>query len=287
MVLRDTANPSEVVTGQGGLHLAQCGMRALFLLLLLCPLPLVAQDVEVDVELFLAVDVSRSMTEEELDIQRLGYAEALTSPDVIKAIQNGLLGRIAITYVEWAGSDAHRVVIPWQMLSRAEDAEEIAATIATSHGDSMQRTSIAGALDFAVASYQNNGFSGLRRVIDISGDGPNNQGAPVVKARDAALAQGFIINGLPLMTQDVLSHIWDIPDLDTYYIRCVIGGPGAFVIPVRDWQDFAPAIKRKLILEISQNTPQIVPVQYQPLPPYDCLIGEKNYERNRRYFDEP
>ena len=227
------------------------------------------------------------MTEEELDIQRLGYAEALTSPDVIKAIQSGLRGRIAVTYVEWAGRNSHRVVIPWQLLSGAEQAEEIATTIATNHGISMQRTSIAGALDFAVATFKSNGFSGLRRVIDISGDGPNNQGPPVAEARDNALAQGFIINGLPLMTQDVLSHIWDIPDLDTYYINCVIGGPGAFVIPVLDWQNFAPAIKRKLILEVSHNVTPIVPVQYQPSTAYDCLVGEKNYQRNRRYFDEP
>lgn len=259
----------------------------LYLIMSLLASAAAAQDVEVDVELFLAVDVSRSMTEEELDIQRLGYAEALTSPDVLKAIQSGLLGRIAITYVEWAGTNAHRVVIPWQLLSSAEDAEDIAVTIATNHGSSLERTSISGVLDYAVANFQGNGFVGLRRVIDVSGDGPNNQGAPVIEARDAALAQGFIINGLPLMTEDALSHIWGIPDLDTYYIRCVIGGPGSFVIPVLDWQAFAPAVKRKLILEISQAPPQIIPVQYTAPKPYDCLIGEKNYEKNRRYFDEP
>lgn len=263
-------------------------MRCLMIaLVLLLPALSAAQELEVDVELLLAVDVSRSMTAEERDIQRRGYAEALTSPDVMEAIQNGLLGRIAITYVEWAGTYAHRVIVPWQELSTLEQAEEIADTIVTSTGGGLQRTSISGAIDYATAYFADNGFQGLRRVIDISGDGPNNQGDPVLEARDAALAAGFIINGLPLMTEDALSRFWGIPDLDVYYTRCVIGGPGAFVIPVLEWEDFAPAVKRKLILEISQAPARIVPVQYQSLPPYDCLIGEKIYERNRRYFDEP
>lgn len=263
-------------------------MRYLFAALCLwLPTLCAAQDIEVDVELFLAVDVSRSMTAEERDIQRRGYAEALTSPDVVEAIQNGLLGRIAVTYVEWAGTYAHRVIVPWQEVSTRAQAEEIADIIVTTTGGGLQRTSISGAIDFAVANFSGNGFEGLRRVIDISGDGPNNQGAPVLEARAAALTQGFVINGLPLMTEDALSAFWGIPDLDVYYTRCVIGGPGAFVIPVLDWGDFAPAIKRKLILEISQAPARVVPVQYNALPPYDCMIGEKIYERNRRYFDEP
>ncbi|MGA9435798.1 MAG: DUF1194 domain-containing protein, partial [Roseobacter sp.] len=255
--------------------------------LLLWPLTAHAQTIEVDVELFLAVDVSRSMTEEELDIQRLGYADALTSPEVLSAIQNGLLGRIAVTYVEWAGTGAHRVIVPWQILATAEQAEEIATTIVTTQGSGMQRTSISGALGYASTDFASNGFTGLRRVIDVSGDGPNNQGTPVVEARDIAIAQGFIINGLPLMTQDALSHIWGIPDLDDYYVNCVIGGPGSFSIPVLEWKDFAPAVKRKLILEISHAPSLVIPVQYAAPAPYDCLIGEKNYEKNRRYFEEP
>ena len=251
------------------------------------PSVLHAQDLEVDVELFLAVDVSRSMTEEELDIQRLGYAEALTSPEVVGAIRSGLLGRIAVTYVEWAGNASHRVVVPWRIISTAEEAEEVAISIATTQTPGMRYTSISGALDFAVADFDGNGFSGLRRVIDISGDGPNNQGTPVTESRDAAVAQGFIINGLPLMTVDMLSEFWGIPDLDTYYTRCVIGGPGAFVLPVLGWDQFAGAVKRKLILEISQAPSAVVPVQYAPPDPYDCLIGEKMREQNRTYFDIP
>jgi hypothetical protein len=264
---------------------------SLFLCWIFLPLAVWAEDLEVDVELFLAVDVSRSMTPDELEIQRRGYAEALLSDDVLAAIQSGLLGRIAVTYVEWAGDTAHRVVVPWRILETRQQAEEIAETIAWSLTPGMRRTSISGALDFATSTFEDNGFRGLRRVIDVSGDGPNNQGGPVVEARDRAVAQGFVINGLPLMTNDMLSEIWGIPDLDVYYSACVIGGPGAFVIPVLDWDEFAPAIKRKLILEISDARPSapapLVPVQYSAPAPYDCLIGEKLREKNRTYFVIP
>jgi hypothetical protein len=232
------------------------------------------------------------MTVDELEIQRRGYAEALTSPEVLAAIKNGLLGRIAVTYVEWAGDAAQRVVVPWTLIATREDAERVADTIALSHTPGMRRTSISGALDYAMPTFDSNGFTGLRRVIDVSGDGPNNQGGPVTAARDRAVAEGFIINGLPLMTVDMLSEFWGIPDLDVYYLRCVIGGPGSFVIPVLGWDEFAPAVKRKLILEISsapptRSGPTVIPVQFTQPAPYDCLIGEKMREENRTYFVIP
>lgn len=249
--------------------------------------PVLAQDVEVDVELFLAVDVSRSMSPAELEIQRRGYAEALTSDPVVRAIEDGLLGRIAITYVEWAGEHAQRLIVPWTLVQSEADAQAVAHQITARFDQGLRRTSISGALLYATDDFTGNGFAGLRRVIDVSGDGPNNQGRPVERARDAALAQGIIINGLPLMTQDALSEIWGIPDLDLYYRRCVIGGPGAFVIPVLDWDQFANAVKRKLVLEIAGMSARIRPVQYQPPEPYDCLVGEKMWEQNRAYFDIP
>lgn len=262
-------------------------MRYLFVILLIWPALLPAQDVEVDVELFLAVDVSRSMSPAELEIQRRGYAEALTSRQVMTAIQSGLLGRIAITYVEWAGEHAQRMIVPWTLIQTDTDAEMIARQITARFDEGLRRTSISGALLYAQNDFEDNGFMGLRRVIDVSGDGPNNQGRPVERARDAALAQGFIINGLPLMTQDALSEIWGIPDLDIYYRNCVIGGPGAFVIPVLAWDQFGAAVKRKLVLEIAGMPARVVPAQYNAPTPYDCLVGEKMWDQNRAYFDIP
>ncbi|TMM54900.1 DUF1194 domain-containing protein [Sulfitobacter sabulilitoris] len=251
------------------------------------PAALIAQPVEVDVELFLAVDVSRSMSPSELEIQRRGYAEALTDPDVIAAIRGGLLGRVALTYVEWAGDVSQRVVVPWTLIETAADAATVAEAITAHFDDGLRRTSISGALMYALHDFDGNGFEGLRRVVDVSGDGPNNQGRPVTRARDAVLAEGIVINGLPLMTQDALSQRWGIPDLDVYYLRCVIGGPGSFVIPVYDWDQFAGAITRKLILEIAQRPTRLWQAQMQALPPYDCLVGEKIWQQNRYYFDTP
>lgn len=255
---------------------------------LLWPLSVLADDrLEVDVELFLAVDLSLSMSPYEIEIQRRGYAEAMASDEVWGAINGGLIGRVAITYVEWAGENSQRVVVPWTLVDSPEKAAEIAQMIGTQFSISMRRTSISSVLNFAAGSIEANQYKGLRRVIDISGDGPNNQGIPVVQARDAVLEKGIIINGLPLMTRDEMSRIWDLEDLDAYYRSCVIGGPGAFLIPVYDWSQFASAVKRKLVLEISGLPARVIRAQYTAPASYDCLIGEKIWERNRPIFDLP
>ncbi|WP_300031135.1 DUF1194 domain-containing protein [uncultured Roseobacter sp.] len=246
-----------------------------------------AAPLEVDVELVLAVDVSRSMSAEELEIQRRGYAEALTSPQVINAVTGGLLGRIAVTYVEWAGEYSQHVLVPWQLISGPAEAEAMAQTILGAGPPGLRRTSISGALLFAADAFENNGFEGLRRVIDVSGDGPNNQGAPVLAARDAVLARGIIINGLPLMTRDALSDMWGLPDLDEYYQDCVIGGTGAFVIPVLDWGQFAAAVRRKLVLEIAAPRAPARVVPAASHAPYDCLTGEKMWRENRPFLIIP
>lgn len=264
-------------------------MKKLLILCLILLLPHSVLAREVDVELVLAVDASRSMSPAELEIQRRGYAAALSSAEVMEAIEGGLLGRIALTYVEWAGDGAQRVIVPWTEVSTAAQAAEIAARISAFYDDSLERTSISSALRYAADSIETNGFEGLRRVIDISGDGPNNMGIPVQAARDEVLSRGITINGLPLMTQDALSELWGIPDLDVYYARCVIGGPGAFVLPVVGWDAFPAAVKRKMVLEIASlpasPAPQII--RAQSAPPYNCMVGEQLWERNRRYFDIP
>jgi hypothetical protein len=238
-------------------------------------------EVEVDVELVIAVDVSRSMTPRELEIQRRGYAEALVSEQVLEAIRRGMLGRVAITYLEWAGTRSQRVIVDWTLVRGRADAEAIAARL-TAHFDStLRRTSISGALDFAATRFDGNGFAGLTQVIDVSGDGPNNQGRPVTQARDDALYKGIVINGLPLMTREGLGSDWHLDDLDEYYRHCVIGGPGAFVIPVLDWTHFPQAVQRKLVLDlVERRRAPVDPVKIlrAGAPGYDCLIGEKIWD---------
>ncbi len=262
-------------------------MRCLLALVLLI-FGTTAQAEEVDVELFLAVDVSRSMTPAELEIQRRGYAEALNSAAVFDAITDGLLGKIALTYVEWAGSTNQRVVVDWTLIETREELSAFAQKVSYHFDPALRRTSISGALMNAAASIETNRFEGLRRVVDVSGDGPNNQGLPVLTAREAVLDLGIIINGLPLMTLDGLGSRWTFDNLDTYYRACVIGGPGAFVIPVLDWEEFAAAVRKKLVLEIAGLPNHIVPAQATPrIEGYDCLIGEKIWEQNRRFFELP
>ncbi len=264
-------------------------MRCLLPLCLLA-LPAGAEDlepgasgaaIEVDVELVLAVDVSRSISPEELAIQRLGYAEALTAPEVLEAIGDGLLGRVAITYIEWSGVNAQRTVIDWTLVDTPEAAQRFADEVLANNLGVMRRTSISGALAYAAAAFEDNGFEGLRRVIDISGDGPNNDGPPVAPVRDEVVARGITINGLPLMTNDG-SGFQYLPDLDLYYRDCVIGGPMAFVMPVTGWENFADAVRRKLVMELAGLPPMDLPEAAAPAATpagaaggYDCMIGER------------
>jgi hypothetical protein len=246
-----------------------------------------AEPIEVDVELFLAVDVSRSMSPAELEIQRRGYAAALSDPEVMEAITGGMIGRIALSYVEWAGDSSQTVIVPWTLIDSPEAGHAVADRLTAWFSSGMRRTSIAGVLDYAAEAFETNSYTGLRRVIDVSGDGPNNQGRPVLEARADVLARGITINGLPLMTQDAFSLRWGIPDLDVYYRECVIGGPGAFVLPVLSWDQFADSVKRKLILEIAARPAPTPPERMMKAQAYDCLIGEKKWESNQFDFNSP
>lgn len=248
----------------------------------------------VDVELLLAVDVSLSMSPMELAIQRDGYVAALTHDTVLRAIEDGLHGRIAISYVEWAGSAVQEIVVPWTLVESAEDARAIADRLSIHPPSSARRTSISGMLEFAQDMFAESGFRGMRRVIDISGDGPNNQGRPVVAARDALVEQGVTINGLPLMTSGGYSSVYDLANLDRYYSECVIGGPGAFMIPVNDWDQFAEAVRRKLVLELVDAHPHDGLPRYGVAPvvlasaavdAVDCEIGEKMWGNRSWMWD--
>ncbi|MEM1345528.1 MAG: DUF1194 domain-containing protein, partial [Pseudomonadota bacterium] len=236
----------------------------------------------VDLELILAVDVSLSMTAREIEIQRRGYAEALTSDDVLDAIRfGGPHSQIALTYIEWAGPISQRLIVDWTLIRTRADAEAFAADLTAGSANPLPRTSISGIIDHSIPRFENNGFAAERQVIDISGDGPNNGGRPVLAARADAAAHGITINGLPLMTREGRWNQFDLDDLDAYYRACVITGPTAFAIPVRRWEDFPDAVRRKLILELSDSRPTAAPVHR--IEGYDCLIGEKIWDR---YFGD-
>ncbi len=205
----------------------------------------------VDLELVLAVDVSGSVDEEEGRLQRMGYVDAFRSPSVLRAIQSGRHKRIAVTYVEWAGSDWQVSVVGWRQIHDKASAGEFAALLAEKPVGSGPYTSISGAIEFSLPLFDNNGFMGERRIIDISGDGPNNSGDYVTTAREKALRAGVTINGLPIVNSR--PSPWGrapMAHLDLYYRKCVIGGRRAFLVVAKDFGSFGRAIRRKLILEI-------------------------------------
>jgi hypothetical protein len=188
----------------------------------------------VDVELVIAVDVSYSMDMDELAVQREGYAQAIVAKDFLQALKSGPTSKVAVTYFEWSASTDQKIIIPWRVIDGPESADAVAAEITKTPVRHGSRTSISGAINFALSLYEENPYRGLRRVIDISGDGPNNNGAPVTGARDAALDKGITINGLPIMVKEPSYLTMDIDNLDLYYEDCVIGGPGAFVVTIKD-----------------------------------------------------
>ena len=233
----------------------------------------------VDVELVLAVDVSYSMDLDELALQREGYAQAIISKEFLHALKSGPNGRIAITYFEWAASTDQKIIIPWRVIDGPETADAVANEIVKTPIRRASRTSISGAINFAMPLFEESPHRGLRRVIDISGDGPNNNGMPVTMARDAAVEKGIVINGLPIMVKEPSYSTMDIDNLDYYYEDCVIGGPGAFVVTIKDRDKFKEAIRTKLLLEIAGRTPErpVVPVA-ERTPRVNCMVGEKIWQ---------
>ena len=206
----------------------------------------------VDLELILAVDVSGSIDDEEAQLQRQGYADALSDPLVVAAVTSGMLGRIALTYVEWAAFGHYRTVVDWSLIDGKDSAEDFVRRLVAMPVVTARRTSISGAIENSLPIFNANDFDGIRRVIDISGDGANNYGRFVNEARDDAIAAGITINGLPIINDRPSRFGWrSIPNLDLYYEHCVVGGPGAFIVVAENFQAFATAVRRKLILEIA------------------------------------
>ena len=243
------------------------------------PLPLADNSptaVPVDVELVLAVDVSYSMDPEEQALQREGYIAGITSREFMQALRSGHHRKVAVTYFEWAGPYDQKIVVPWRLIDGPEAADAFVNELARAPYRRASRTSISGALSFAKPLFDGSGYRGFRRVVDVSGDGANNSGTFVTLARDDVLAAGMTINGLPIMLKRPNAFTMDIDNLDIYYEDCVIGGPGAFVVPIREREQFKEATRTKLVLEIAGRTPQprLVPAQARA-PRISCTIGEQ------------
>lgn len=237
--------------------------------------------VPVDLELVLAVDVSGSIDFDEAKLQRQGYVSAIIDPAVVRAITSGELGRIAMTYVEWGDPFHQRTIVDWMVIDSQLAAEEFAAKLISAPIEGSRRTSISEVIFYSIAKFRTNEYRSPRKVIDISGDGPNNGGFWITAARDQANSLGIIINGLPILNSRLSAWGYPgIPDLDLYYEDCVIGGPGSFIIVAESLDTFAVAVRRKLLLEIAGVTPPRRPrVHLAQAGKYDCFVGEKQFNQ--------
>lgn len=214
---------------------------------------------EVDVELVLAVDVSRSVDAEEQEAQFRGYANAFRSPDLARGIERGALGSIAVTLFTWSDWNIQEDLVPWTRIACAADAEGFARALDAAPRRTWLYTSISGAMDHAARAFGRGGFEGTRRVVDISGDGANNSGRPVEDARAAALAAGITINGLAVVDRSPPPALMAQRPLDDYYREEVIGGPGSFLMVAEGFESFSEAVRRKIVREIAAAPPTGAP----------------------------
>ena len=212
----------------------------------------------VDLELVLATDNSQSIDSAEAALQRQGVAAAFRSPEVVRAIQSGSLGRIGVAYLDWSSAPYTRIAVNWRVIKDKASADAFADALLKAPPGFGRGTAIGETLILAAQLIEINDLDGTRRAIDISGDGPNNTGRPVAEVRDEIAARGITINGLPIVTDEYGTGEWGAyyGELDKYYINCVIGGRAAFALPAKGFQEFAVAIRRKLVLEISEALPK-------------------------------
>ena len=235
-------------------------MRMLLALLsfLLLALPVAAQDrKEVDLALAMAIDISGSIDPDEAHLQREGYVQAFRDPVVVKAILGGSNGRIAVAYYEWSDAWVQRILIDWTLLDSEASIAAFASRLAAAPISIARRTSISGAIRYAIPLFGRSPYEAERKVLDISGDGSNNDGAPVTDMRHEALKERIIINGLPIMNDR--PNPFGFPseaDLDKYYLACVTGGPRSFVEVARNFEDFPRAVRKKLLQEVADIGPR-------------------------------
>jgi len=216
----------------------------------------------VDVELVLAADGSGSIDDDELRLQRQGYAEAITSAEVLRTIVTGIHGRIAIAYVEWGGPTSQHTIVDWMIVEDSPSAQRFADALVAAPRAAWGYNSISAAIDYSVHKIETNDIDSIRRVIDVSGDGPNIGGRPVTEARDDAVSRGIVVNALLIDRPGGMSMAMPAPQLRLHYERDVTGGPGAFVMVADGTTTFADAVRRKMILEIAllQEPPAASPL---------------------------
>jgi hypothetical protein len=217
----------------------------------------------VDAAIALAADVSRSIDDDEFQLQRRGYAAALTNAQFLNAVQAGAQGAVALCFIEWAGADQQAVVAKWAIVRNRQDAAQFAKILTSAPRSFAGRTAIGDGIDFAVTQLDSEGVAATRRIVDVSGDGANNSGRPVTAARDAAVAKRITINGLAIINEKtggepgtfLYLHTHPPGGLPNYYRENVIGGPNAFVLQIVNFDTFADAMTKKLVNEISDASP--------------------------------
>lgn len=246
---------------------------------------------DVDLALVIATDVSYSVDEHEAQFQRQGAVAAFRDAEVVKAIQSGPRGRIAVAYIDFATIGANRVIAGWHLVHDKASAAAFADILEAAPRTLGVNTSISSGIEMAETLLETSGYTAAKRMIDISGDGPNNEGHLVTRARDDAIAKGIIINGLPIMTPADKFDIYYLPDLDKYYAGCVIGGPGSFIHVAHGFEDLERALRRKLIQEISSAPPNSLLMRVASSPPADyekgCDVGERMRFGTLQGLDEP
>jgi hypothetical protein len=240
-----------------------------------------APDAPVDVALVLAADVSGSMTEARLETQRDGFAAAFHNPALIAAIHAGIHRRIAVAYVEWAGSDEHWLVAPWTVIDDAASAEAFAGRLSAAARERGRHTSLSAGLLFAAAQFGRLDMPADRMTIDLSGDGPNNAGPPIAATRDLVVTHGITVNGLPIAQPQLALPVSPYAemqeprpiDLAAYFAACVIGGAGSFTMPIAAPGQLFAAIQRKLVLEIAGEPAHFTLAAFTPGHPANADCG--------------
>jgi len=241
--------------------------------------PAVPSAQQVDVALVIVTDVSYSVDDNEARFQREGAIAAFRNADVVKAIQAGSLGRIAVTYIDFSSYGAVKIIAGWHVVHDKASADAFAEALAAKPRTQGVQTSISSGLELAERLLDTSGYTANKRVIDVSGDGPNNDGHLVAPVRDEIVAKGIVINGLPIMTEADKFDVYYLPDLDKYYAGCVIGGPGAFIQVAHGFEDLERALRRKLLLEISDAAPPSNPLLFKVAASGPRSSGRATYDK--------